>query len=173
MTEAERAQHEVEPGVAGPIERILDNSLGLLVGASLFSMMALTFVDVTLRYIFNAPIPGAAEVSELLMGLTIFGAIPSITARSGNVTIDLFDKYFTGRFRQVQESIVNVICALIVGMLAWRIWVKATEIASYGDRTSYLDIPLAPMAYFMSAMAILTAAILLILAWQWLTGRRR
>jgi hypothetical protein len=43
--------------------------------------------------------------------------------------------------------------------MAWRLWVKAGELASYSDSSSYLHIPLAPFAYFMSIMAALATVV--------------
>ena len=44
--------------------------------------------------------------------------------------------------------------------MAWRLWVKAGTLSDYGDGTSYLNIPLAPFAYFMSAMTALAVVVI-------------
>ena len=42
----------------------------------LFAMMALTFVDVIGRYVVNSPLLGAYELTEVLLALVVFGAVP-------------------------------------------------------------------------------------------------
>jgi hypothetical protein len=37
--------------------------------------------------------------------------------------------------------------------MGWRLLVTGSDLASYGDTSSYLRIPLAPIAYFMAVMA--------------------
>ena len=45
------------------IDRGMEPLLGIIAGVLLFCMMILTFVDVVLRYIFNAPLKGSFEIT--------------------------------------------------------------------------------------------------------------
>ena len=73
------------------VEQWTDRVLGFVAAAVLFAMMTLTFVDVFGRKFFTKPIYGAYEITEFLMGMLIFSALPLVTARQGHVTIDVFD----------------------------------------------------------------------------------
>jgi len=137
----------------------------------LFIMMLVTIVDVAGRYGFNAPLPGAVEITELLMGLLVFGGLPLVTLHEEHVTISLLDGLIRGRAKRVQRAIVSQISAVLVAFIAWRLVIRGRELASYGDRSSYLGVPLAPVAYFMSVMAALTAGALVLLAWNHWRGR--
>ena len=49
----------------------LKNLFEVISGAVLAAMMALTGLDVGLRYIYNSPIPGALELVEYMMAVII------------------------------------------------------------------------------------------------------
>ena len=55
---------------------LLERVLGWIAGASLFGMMALTFVDVLGRKLLDHSIPGSLELTELMMFGVIFAGLP-------------------------------------------------------------------------------------------------
>ena len=139
-------------------------ALGLVMCVLLFALMILTTVDVTGRYIFDNPVPGAVEYTELGLGILVFGSLPLITTRQEHITIDILDFIFRARRKQIQQVGVNVLGFVITGFIAWRIFVKAEELAENGDLSINMQLPLAPVAYFMSVMAAISAVIMLLLA---------
>jgi hypothetical protein len=58
------------------LERLLNWSTGLMAAMALFSIMWLTLIDVTGRKFFNNSVPGGLEMTEILMVIVIFGALP-------------------------------------------------------------------------------------------------
>src|SRR5215475_2687646 len=54
----------------------LDRALGFSAAVLLFCLMMLTTADVVGRYIFNWPIRGAFEITELLLLTLIFAGLP-------------------------------------------------------------------------------------------------
>ena len=149
------------------------HALGFAMCAVLFGLMILTTVDVTGRYLFNNPIPGAVEFTELGLGILVFGSLPLITTRQEHITIDILDFVFRGRRKQIQQICVNVLGVVITGFIGWRVFVKAQELASYGDVSINMKLPLAPVAFFMSAMAAVAAVIMLMLALHYVRLLRR
>jgi TRAP-type C4-dicarboxylate transport system permease small subunit len=137
----------------------LDGVLSLIGGTVLFAMMALTFVDVLLRYIFNAPLRGAFEITELLMVVLIYAGLPLVSRHDEHVTTDLLDRFATPGVRRVQHVIVHLICAVALFGITWIIWLKAGKISAYGDTTAALQIRLAPFVYVMCALIVATAVI--------------
>src|SRR3546814_2728132 len=51
----------------------------------LFCLMVCTFVDVVGRYVFNSPLPGALELTEIMMASLIFTILPVVSGRSRSV----------------------------------------------------------------------------------------
>lgn len=153
-------------GLSNPFGRIL----GLLASINLFSMMLLTLADVVGRYIFNSPVPGAFEVTEVMMGILVFAIFPIITAREEHISIGLFDHFFRGKLNRIKLTSMSLLSAAFIGLLCWRVWIEAQKHAEYGDHTAYLHIPIAPTVYFMGVMAVLTFFASLAVFWDHLRG---
>jgi TRAP-type C4-dicarboxylate transport system permease small subunit len=148
-------------------------ALGLVMCALLFALMILTTIDVAGRDLFNNPLPGTVEYTELGLGILVFGSLPLVTARQEHITIDIFDFLLGRRRKQVQQLVVNAVGLVITAFIGWRIFVKAEELAANGDRSINMQLPLAPVAYFMSVMSVVAALIMLMLALHYLRLLRR
>jgi TRAP-type C4-dicarboxylate transport system permease small subunit len=129
-------------------------------------MMTLTFVDVVARYVFNRPLRGAFEVTELLLVVLIFGGLPLVSHADEHVTMDFIDKLL-GRWRDLWQRAVQVLCAALMFLLTWLIWLKANRISAYGDATDVLRIVYGPFVYFMAVMIALAGLIHLYKAFEW------
>ena len=140
-------------------ERRADAALGIAASAILFSMMTLTFVDVILRYLFNRPLRGGFEVTELLLLVLIFAGLPLVTHANEHVTMDLIDRWLGPRARRWLTRAMEAVSAALMFTLTWLMWGKAARIAGYGDTTDVLRIAVGPFVYFMVAMILLSGLI--------------
>ena len=127
--------------------------------AILFAMMALTFVDVVLRYLFNRPLRGGFELTELMLLVLIFAGLPLVSHADEHVTMDFIDRLLPARAARNLARGVHVLCAAVMFFLTWQVWLKAGKIGAYGDTTDVLRIIVAPFVYFMAAMIALTGAV--------------
>jgi TRAP-type C4-dicarboxylate transport system permease small subunit len=127
--------------------------------------MALTFVDVVARYVFNRPLRGAFEVTELLLLVLIFGGLPLVSHAGEHVTMDFIDRLL-GRWRDLWQRVVEVVCAAIMFLLTWQVLLKANRISGYGDATDVLRIAYGPFVYFMALMIALAGLIHLYKAFE-------
>ena len=59
--------------------------------AALFALMVMTFCDVVLRSVANAPIEAATELTRILMAVVIFSVMPAVSARGDHISVDLTD----------------------------------------------------------------------------------
>jgi TRAP-type C4-dicarboxylate transport system permease small subunit len=137
----------------------LDRALGLAAALLLFGLMSLTTMDVIGRYIFNRPLRGAFEVTELLLLTLIFAGLPLASRAGEHVTLDFIDRLLGARGSLLLERAVDLVCGALILGLAWRVWVKAGKIAGYGDTTDVLRIVIGPFVYFMSVMIGLTGLV--------------
>ena len=136
----------------------LQRILGLTAAVVLFLMMMITAVDVAGRYLFNRPVNGGFEITELLLAMLIYCGLPLVSARREHIVIDTFDPLFPPRFKRALDVTAEVICAIAFAGLGWlHLPRRAERVASYGDTTAVLIIPLAPFAYVMAAMIVITA----------------
>jgi TRAP-type C4-dicarboxylate transport system permease small subunit len=132
-------------------------------------MMTLTFVDVVARYVFNRPLRGAFEVTELLLVVLIFGGLPLVSHADEHVTMDFIDRLL-GRWRELWQRAVQALSAAIMFLLTWLVWLKADRIQAYGDATDVLRIVYGPFVYFMAMMIALAGLIHLYKTFEWQKG---
>src|SRR5262249_40126412 len=123
------------------------------------AMMLLTFVDVVARYGFNRPVRGAFEITELMLVVLIFAGLPLVSYGDGHALMDFIDRLLVPAARRALERSVHVVCAEIMFLLTWLIWLKADRIWGYRDATDVLRIPYGPFVYFMAVMIGLTGLI--------------
>jgi TRAP-type C4-dicarboxylate transport system permease small subunit len=147
-------------------DRAAEAVLGALTAAVLFVMMVLTCVDVIGRYVFNRPVPGALEIIEILVAATVFCALPLVTLREEHVTVDLLDAVVPDWLLRLQHVAAYLASAIVAGVLAWQLLVRANRMMGYGDTTAVLKITLYPLTYFMFAAAVAVALAFLVLAFR-------
>lgn len=133
--------------------------LAILSGGLLTTLMALTVVDVIGRYIFNAPLVGAAELTELLLASIIFLGLPAVSLAGQHVTVDLITDRLPRWVQPWREAVIGAGSAAIMLVIAWRLWIYAAQIGSYGGATSNLNIPLAPLGYFCAICTVVGAVL--------------
>src|SRR5262245_15864279 len=137
----------------------LDRVLGAAAAILLFVLMSLTTVDIAGRYVFNWPLRGAFEITELLLLTLIFAGLPLASRADEHVTLDFIDMLLGANARSLLRRFVDLVCGIILLALAWRVWVKAGKIGAYGDTTDVLRVPVTPFVYFMTAMVVLTGLV--------------
>jgi TRAP-type C4-dicarboxylate transport system permease small subunit len=140
-------------------EHRIDAALGLAASAILFALMLLTFVDVVGRYLLNRPLRGGFELTELGLLVLIFAGLPLASRADEHVTMDFVDRLLGAPARQAFVRAVHGLCAAIMFLLAWLMWLKADRIWAYRDATDVLGIAYGPFVYFMAVMIALTGLI--------------
>ena len=119
----------------------------------------MTTADVIGRYIFNWPLRGAFELTELLLLTLIFAGLPLASRADEHVTLDFIDMVLSDKGRLLLRRLVDLVCGLLFLGLAWRVWIKAGKIAGYGDTTEVLRVPVGPFVYFMAVMVAITGIV--------------
>lgn len=151
-------------GDPGGVAGVLAWGLRLAASLLLLVMMIVTFVDVVGRYVFNAPLAGAYELTEVLLALVVFIGLPIVTFRREHVTVDLVTSRLPSVLRRGLGVFAGVVMLLVLAVLAWRLGLLAIDFTEYGDTTVNLKIPLGPVAAVMAVLAAVSAlAALLVL----------
>ncbi|MDI5919381.1 TRAP transporter small permease [Halomonas sp. LR5S13] len=140
--------------------------LGLegVAGATLFAMMLLTTADVTGRFIFNSPILGSVELTQLMLAAVVFLSLPVVCWREEHVSVDLLDAIFPARWVWWRQVIVNLIVTLALWVMAGRVWALGVRAFDWGDVTEFLRIPVGYLIYLMAIMLALSALLTLMRA---------
>jgi len=142
---------------------VLQRALGVTSAVVLFAMMLVTAVDVAGRYLFNKPIAGGFELTEILLAALIYCGLPLVSARREHIVIDTFDPMFSKALKRGLDMVAEVVCAVALAGVGWLIFLRANRVAEYGDTTSVLKLPLAPVVYLMAVMITVAALIHLLL----------
>ena len=137
----------------------LERALGVIAAAVLFAMMMLTAADVVGRYVLNRPVPGAFEMTEMMLAALIYCGLPLVSQRREHIVIDTFDYLMSRGVKRGLDMAAEVLCSATLFGLAWLVFGRAGRVASYGDTTNVLKLPLAPVAYLMATMLLVGAII--------------
>lgn len=148
------------------MKKLLETLCGLLSGLALFAIMLLTFMDVGGRKILNNSITGSLEMTELLMVVVIFGALPLVSERGEHVVFDSLDPYLPDAVKKVQRALVHLLCGGALLALAWLMWQTGTDFLQSGETTAQLKILKAPFIYGMGVLCGFTGIVHLTLAFN-------
>ena len=148
------------------LKKLLETLCGLLAGIALFAIMALTFLDVGGRKLLNNSITGSLEMTELLMVIVIFGALPLVSERGEHVVFDSLDPYLPEAIKKVQRALVHLLCGAALLALGWLMWQTGTDFLQTGETTAQLKILKAPFIYGMGVLCGFTGIVHLTLAFR-------
>jgi TRAP-type C4-dicarboxylate transport system permease small subunit len=140
-------------------KRRVEALLGVAASIILLAMMLLTTVDVVARYLFNRPLRGAFEVTELLLLVLIFAGLPLVSFTNEHAVMDFIDRVLRRRALRGLQGLVELVSALLMFLLAWLTWLKADRIWGYRDATDVLRILYGPFVYFMAVTLALAGVI--------------
>jgi TRAP-type transport system small permease protein len=153
----------MRPRFIAAIDKALPWTSGLLSAAALFSIMWLTLADVTGRKFLNHSVPGGLEITEILMVIVIFGALPLVSWRGEHVVFDSLDRWIPDGLKLVQARLVHLSCAGLFGLMAWLLLQRGRRFAEYGEITVHLQLPMGPVAWLMAVLLLLTALVHVVL----------
>ena len=143
--------------------------LTLVTAAFMLGIAAVTFVDVTGRYVFNSPVRGGVEIIEFLLGFLIFSALPLVTVKRAHIRVELFDGFMSTGFRNIREVVVLFANSFMLLFITERMWTTAVEMAQDQEISLHLQLPTAPFVFGLSILAALSVIAQLYMAWKFLT----
>lgn len=146
------------------MKKLLDTVCGLLAAAALFAIMALTFFDVGGRKLLSNSIPGSLELTELLMVVVIFAALPLVSLSGEHVVFDSLDSKIPPSLRRFQQALVHLLCAALMLGLAWLMWQTGHQYVESGETTAQLKIAKAPFIFGMGVLCGIAGLVHVVLA---------
>jgi TRAP-type C4-dicarboxylate transport system permease small subunit len=158
-------ENDMSVGAATPptlyILNILDKCLMVIIAVVMFSMMAVTFIDVTGRYVFNTPIPGGFELIQFLMPLAMFGALPVITRLEEHIVISVLEGVLGSRGVWIQRFLVLIGCAVVNTGISYVMWLQGVEFTESQQMSGFLEWSFAPPAFIISGLSAVTVVIII------------
>ncbi|MCD8045100.1 MAG: TRAP transporter small permease subunit [Clostridiales bacterium] len=143
--------------------RKISDAYGIIGAVGLFLMVALTFIDVFMRYFFKNPITGSQEMMQFLMIITMYGAM-AISAGNGMLlTVDAFTRKFNPTLRKFLRMIFTIMCTICAILMCEKMFEQFWYyVQNPLQRSSILKWSYAPF-YFFAGVGLLLLSIELIL----------
>lgn len=136
----------------GPV-RWLAFLLELIAAVVLMALMLITCIDVVGRYVFNNPLPGSVELTQISMALMVFAAMPVVTWRGGHIVVDLLDRYLHNYVVKGLAFISALVISVSFYYLGNRIYQLGERSIRRGEVTEFLSIS---TGYFVQYIAIMS-----------------
>ncbi len=119
-------------------------------GAMLLTLSGLTVVEVIRRYFFNAPIHGARDVAKLILLVMVALSVAYSARTGGQVAIALFSERMRPRWRQWTAVGTRVAGALMMAVMAVRLWTSGVHAGRFGEASLELGFSYAPFYWVLS-----------------------
>lgn len=97
----------------------LETALTLLSTLILFGLMFYVTAEVVMRYLFNRPLPGHLELTQLLIAPAVFLALSWVQAQRGHVCMDLLHEKLSPRGRAAADCVTLALALATFVVLTW------------------------------------------------------
>ena len=146
-------------GFLNAISNPLANLLNHIASVALAAMMALTGIDVALRWIFNRPIAGSYEMTEFMMPVLIAFGLAHCAMEYGHVRVDLVILKLPARGQAVMNCIASLVFFALFFLITWGSLLRALGMMDTGQTSEVLYIPVFP---FVLTVTLGSAALSLV-----------
>lgn len=148
----------------------LSNAFGVAGAGVALCVGFMTTISVMMRALWDTPIPGDVELTQIGIALAISLCLPVCQLRRANILVDFFTQRCSGRTRQVLDGLGSWLLVVMYGLLAWRTGVGAIAVRGAGETTMIISLPMW-WAYASLAPGLALAALIASLqGWRMLVG---
>ena len=124
-----------------------------LAGMLLLSLMIV--VEVGSRTLFNFPILGVFDFTNLGMAIFIASCLPLVFVRRRNISVRILGKLTNPRINAFLDGLGNLAALLIYCLMVWQLWRYVKDLAAIHETTWIVQIPVAPWIGFMTFLIFL------------------
>ena len=157
------------------LKNIIQTSNKLLMSLCVLSLTILVFItviDVFGRYLLSSPLPGATEITEIILGLLIYIGLPYICKNEGHVSVSLLSNYLNSSLLKIQRALINLIVSILLCIISVQLYRHGIDLNSYNEITTYLEIPKAPLAFSMALLTMLASLTALFNSYEYLFNQK-
>jgi len=134
----------------------------MVAAVAIFAMMALTCVDVFLRYFFRKPISGTYEIVALLGAVAVSFAMAHTLAKKGHVAVSLIVQLFSKRIQGVVESFISIFGIILFSLITWQSILYGIDCQRSGEVSLTLEVPFYPIIYGVALGAAIVCLVLIV-----------
>ena len=120
---------------------VLGRSVGTLLHGTFMQSNFADFSNWALGVGIGA-INGDFELVEAGIAFAIFAFLPRCQLSGSHATVDVFTSKFSRRTNQVLQMISECLFALVLGLIAWRLFAGMEAKQRYGETTFLLQFPI-------------------------------
>jgi TRAP-type C4-dicarboxylate transport system permease small subunit len=123
-----------------------------------------TLVDVLLRWLFNAPIEGYEDVTQLLFAVIIAACFPAGLIQGRNITIRFLGKGLGQRATLWLEALGAITTFVFFAIVAWQIAAFALEESVKNRFTQTLEMPTGPWWWVVAVILLMCVPVQFVIA---------
>ena len=101
-------------------------------------------IDVLLRWLFDSPVDGVAEISRLVVAISIASFFPMALADRHHITIEFLGAWMGPRARLWLDLFGHLATSFFFLVLGWQFILYLLEISDGGETTWILGWPVTP-----------------------------
>lgn len=119
-------------------------------GAVLAFLVTVLVVDVIGRYLLNAPLAGAMDLSIVALVLVVSASLAYAGRAGAHVTADMLTTIGSPRTERIAAVGIKVLAGLMTAVWSWRLWLTGGVAERLGEGTQLLNLPYGPIYKIMS-----------------------
>jgi TRAP-type C4-dicarboxylate transport system permease small subunit len=125
---------------------------------ALAAMLLLVCASVTMRYLFNRPIPDTFDLSRMFLGVAVFWGIAAACVRDDHIRGDLLQGALRPPLKNFVNAFAQILVLVFIGLLAWKLWAKTWDVARTNQETAELRWKIWPFYLIAWSALVLTLA---------------
>ncbi|PKA44472.1 TRAP transporter small permease [Rhizobium sullae] len=125
-------------------------------------LVLVTCIDVVGRYLFDSPLGGAFELTQVLLGALVFVALPLTTAAGAHVEVDLLVPLLPQAMVRVLGWLGGIVTAAVLLYFAFRLIILTQDHLAVGTRTAALGLPMWVLGVIGVASCCIAAVIAMV-----------
>ena len=126
---------------AGFVARVIE-VWALLGGFALFGIVLMVAWSATRGFVFNRPLQGDVEMTEMWVAVAAFMFLPYCQLTGANVTADIFTARASPRTVALLELLSALVALAFSLLLLWRMYYGFLDYREYVETTTILHVPI-------------------------------
>ncbi len=120
-----------------------------IIGAVLLPLLVLfTVSDVVSRYFFNSPIKGDLELTQIILGISVFTTLAFCAIEEGgHVEVDVLVNRLPKKNQKSILSVMYLLSVIMLGILSWQLFAYAMKVNEMHEISAILAI--SPFAFIV------------------------
>lgn len=123
------------------------------------ALALLVTADVSLRYVFNAPLAWGTDVKELLLLLVMTVGLAGTSWADEHIRVTLVEERLSPALQRGFTILRRLLTATLLALLAWAMAMLALDMREFGERAEFVAIPFWPLAALAATSALLAAVV--------------